>query len=80
MTIGPQRSTANIMRHLRDLRFPATREQLLDRARVGGAGQDTLEILESFPRLTRFATPAEVVKAYVASDQAPQTGIIDIKP
>jgi hypothetical protein len=39
-----------------------------------------LEVLESFPEDEEFETAADVMKAYVETDQAPQTGIIDRKP
>jgi hypothetical protein len=39
-----------------------------------------LEVLESFPDHEEFETLADVVRAYGESDQAPQTGIIDLKP
>lgn len=60
--------------------FPASRYSLLERARNNGAGQDVLEVLESFPLDEEFATLADVMKAYGGSDQAPQSGVIDIKP
>jgi hypothetical protein len=60
--------------------FPASKDDLLERARNNGAGQDMLEVLESFSEAEEFESLADVMKAYADSDQAPQTGIIDRKP
>jgi hypothetical protein len=60
--------------------FPASKDDLLERARNNGAGQDVLEVLESFPEDGEFETLADVIKAYGETDQAPQTGIIDKRP
>jgi hypothetical protein len=73
-------SPAAITAHLKGMHFPASKEDLLERARDNGAGQDVLEVLESFPEDEEFETAADVMKAYAESDQAPQTGIIDRKP
>lgn len=74
------RSPANITHHLKGMHFPASKEDLLERARDNGAGQDVLEVLESLSNDQEFQTVADVVKAYGEADQAPQTGIIDRKP
>ena len=73
-------SSANATHHLKSVQFPASRDDLLKRARDNGAGQDLLEVLEFFPEDEEFETLADVVKACGESDQAPQTGVIDIKP
>jgi Protein of unknown function (DUF2795) len=73
-------SSVNVTHHLKGMHFPASKEDLLVRARDHGAGQDMLEVLESFPRGEEFETLADVVKAYGEADQVPQTGIIDVKP
>ncbi len=73
-------SPANITHHLKGMHFPASKEDLLERARDNGAGQDVLEVLESFAEDEQFESAADVVKAYGEADQAPQTGIIDRKP
>ena len=73
-------STVNAAHHLKGVHFPASKEDLLERARNNGAGQDVLEVLEFFPLDEEFATLADVMKAYGGSDQAPQSGVIDIKP
>jgi hypothetical protein len=73
-------SSVNVRRHLEGMHFPASKDDLLLRARDNGAGQDTLEVLESFPEGKEFGTLADVVRAYGEADQVPQTGIIDVKP
>ena len=73
-------SSVNVTHHLGGMHFPASMEDLLVRARDNGAGQDMLEVLESFPQGEEFETLADVVKAYREADQVPQTGIIDLKP
>ena len=70
----------NVTHHLEGMHFPASKEDLLVRARDNRAGQDMLEVLEFFPQGEEFQTLADVVKAYGKADQAPQTGIIDLKP
>ena len=75
---GP--SPANVTHHLKGIDFPARKEDLLKRARQRGAGQDVLEVLESFPEDREFETLADVAAAYIESDQAPQTGILERKP
>jgi hypothetical protein len=62
------------------MRFPASKDDLLERARNNGAGQDVLEVLESFPRDGEFETLADVMKAYGETDQAPQTGMMGRNP
>jgi Protein of unknown function (DUF2795) len=81
MTSGVgERSTINITHHLDGMRFPASKDDLLLRARDNGAGQDTLEVLESFPEGREFETLADVLTACEQTDQVPQTGVIDVKP
>jgi hypothetical protein len=81
MTRGLGRySSVNVTRHLEGMHFPASKEDVLLRARDNGAGQDVLEVLESFPEDEEFETLADVIKAYGESDQVPQTGIMDQKP
>jgi hypothetical protein len=71
----------NVTHHPGGARFPASKEDLLVHARDNGAGQDVLEVLESLPNGRKFGSLADVTKAYnEIGDQAPQTGIIDIKP
>ena len=73
-------STTNAAHHFEGAEFPATKEDLLVRARDRGAGQNILEVLESFPAGTNFESLADVVSAYQESDQAPQTGILERTP
>lgn len=73
-------SPASITSHPKGMHFPASKDDLLERARDNGAGQDVLEVLESFPDDEEFETAADVMTAYGEADQAPQTGIIDRKP
>jgi Protein of unknown function (DUF2795) len=73
-------SPANVTHHLKGAHFPASKDDLLERARDNGAGQDVLEVLESFPEDERFESLADAMKAYGEADQAPQTGMIDRKP
>ena len=71
---------ANVTHHFKSVRFPASKDDLLERARNRGAGQDVLEVLESFPDGERFETLADVMKAFEDSDYAPQTGINERRP
>lgn len=75
---GP--SLINARLHLGGASFPASTEDLLLRARERGAGQDMLEVLEFFPKDKEFKNLADVMTMYGKFDQAPQTGVIDIKP
>ena len=43
------RSPAIVTQHLKGMDFPASKGDLLAKARETGAGQDVLEALESFP-------------------------------
>jgi hypothetical protein len=80
MAQGLGHSSTNVTHHLKGMHFPASKDDLLLRARDNGAGQDTLEVLESFPAHEEFETLADVVRACGRLDQVPQTGIIDVKP
>jgi hypothetical protein len=75
-----EHSAANAMHHLKGAQFPASKEDLLVRARDNGAGQDTLEVLQSFPTGKKFESLADVVSAYKESEQTPETGILERKP
>jgi Protein of unknown function (DUF2795) len=72
-------STANVTHHLKGIEFPASKEDLLERAGNNGAGQDVLEALHCLPD-EEFGSLADVLRAYGELDHAPQTGIIDRKP
>lgn len=73
-------SPANATHHLARAHFPASKEDLLVRARDNGAGQDVLEVLESLPEDKEFETLDDLMKAFGESDQAPQSGILERKP
>jgi hypothetical protein len=75
-----EHSTTNATHHFKGAQFPASKEDLLVRARDNGPGQDTLEMLESFPKGKKFESPADVVAAHQESDRASQTGILERKP
>ena len=49
------------------------------RARDKGAGQDALELLESSLRTRNSKSLADVTRACGGSDQAPQSGILDVE-
>jgi hypothetical protein len=80
MAQGSGHSSINVTHHLKGMHFPASKDDLLLRARDHGAGQDMLEVLESFPADEEFETLDDVIKAYGRFDQVPQSGIIDVKP
>ena len=73
-------STEKAAGHFKGAHFPASKASLVECARNRGAGQDVLEALESFPDGEEFATLADVLRAYARSGEAPQTGVIDVKP
>jgi poly(3-hydroxybutyrate) depolymerase len=74
-----EHSAVNATHHFKGAKFPASKEDLLLRARNNGAGQDTLEVLESFPNGRKFESLADVVSVFRQSDQVPQTGILERK-
>jgi hypothetical protein len=74
------RFPVNVVDHMQGMHFPASKQDFLLRARDNGAGQDMLEVLESFPDGQEFETLDDLVKAYGESDQGPQTGILERKP
>lgn len=73
-------SPANVTHHLKGVDFPASKDDLVEKARNNGAGQDVLEVLESFPEGEEFESLADVMEAFGDSDQAPQTGVNGRKP
>ncbi|HEY1453273.1 MAG TPA: DUF2795 domain-containing protein [Roseiarcus sp.] len=80
MTKSPRGyASANLTHYLASVHFPASKRDLLQRARDGGAGQDALEMLESLPEDAKFDRLTDILAA-AGPDQAPQTGIIDRKP
>jgi len=73
-------SPANVTHHLKGVHFPASKDDLLERARNSGASQDVLEMLESFPEGEEFESLADVMKACGDSDYDPQTGVNSRRP
>ena len=72
-------ASTNLIRCLSGTGFPASKADLIERARNSGAGQDAREILAYLPE-AEFQSLAELVEAIRDADQAPQTGVIDRKP
>ena len=60
---GERRISANLVRHLKGLDFPAQQADLVAQARENGADQGALEILEKLPQ-REYASMADVVEAY----------------
>ena len=73
-------ASANVIHAVRGMAFPASKADLIERARNSSAGQDALEILASLPEGARFESLADLVATTRGADQAPQTGVIDVKP
>lgn len=73
-------ASANVIHAVRGMVFPASKADLIERARNRSAGQDALEILAALPEGARFESLADLVEAIRDADQAPQTGVIDAKP
>ena len=64
-------SPANVTHHLKGVGFPASKRDLIQRARQNGAESAVLEVLEAFSE-EEFETMADVMKAYGEADQAPE--------
>lgn len=60
--VGGQ-SPSNITRHLRGLDFPASKQDLLDRARSDNAEPEVLELLERMPD-QEYQSMADVMKGF----------------
>lgn len=56
-------SPANVQKYLRDVDYPASKQDLLDQARRNSAPQDVLDTIERLPE-DRFGGPQEVMKGY----------------
>jgi hypothetical protein len=52
---------AHIQHYLKDIEYPADKEQLLERARLEDAPQDVLDCIEQFPDLT-YNSPVHVAQ------------------
>ena len=62
-------SPANVSHHLKGIGFPASKDDLLRKAKDNGADQDVLEVIEAMPDAD-FETMADVMKAYGEADKA----------
>jgi hypothetical protein len=56
-------SAAEIQRALRDLEYPATKEELIVKARENNADNAVLDAIEMLP-IQEFGGPQDVMKAY----------------
>lgn len=59
MTVNP----IEVQRHLKDVSYPATRDELLEAARSEDAPADVEEALENLPEDSQFDGPDEVMEA-----------------
>jgi hypothetical protein len=59
MSVNP----IEVQRHLKDVSYPATREELLEAARSEDAPPDVEEALEALPEDSQFDGPDEVMEA-----------------
>lgn len=57
--VAPQ----EIQKYLGGVNYPATREELANRARENGAPEDVVKFIENLSA-ERYETPADVMKAY----------------
>jgi len=58
------KSPINIMRHMKGLKFPTTKDKILENAK-NGPGPDTdqvIEVLQKIPE-QEYPTPAQILKA-----------------
>ena len=58
----PVKSPADIQKHLRGVRFPASKQDLMDKARENGAPDDVVNALQSLSG-NQFSNPQEVMRA-----------------
>lgn len=58
-TVNP----VSIQKFLKGVDYPATKDDLIDRAEENGADDDVLDVLEQLPDDEEFETPADVNKA-----------------
>ncbi len=73
-------ASANLIHAVSGAAFPASKADLVERARNRSAGQDALEILASLPEDARFESLADLARATRGVDQAPQSGLLERKP
>lgn len=53
----------NVSKNLKGISFPASRDDLLQRAKKNGAGDDVLETIRNMPERA-YGTMADVMKGY----------------
>lgn len=58
------RGPANIMKHTKGLKYPTTKQQIIENARKG-PGPDTEEVLKVLEQIPdqEYASPAQIMKA-----------------
>jgi hypothetical protein len=54
---------ANVQKYLKDLDYPANKDDLIDHAQEQGIDDDLLEILEQLPDEEEYKSPTEVNQA-----------------
>ena len=56
-------SPANVQKYLRDVEYPASKDDLLQQAKRNSAPQEILDTIERLPE-DQFGGPQEVMKGY----------------
>ena len=67
------RSPANVSHFLKGIGFPATKHDLMQKAKGNGAESAVLEVIEAMPD-DEFETMADVMKAYGSADHPDGSG------
>ena len=62
-----ERSPINVTHHLKGIKFPATRDDLMEQARENKADADVLDKIEQMPE-QEYETMADVMKGYGKTD------------
>jgi hypothetical protein len=62
-------SPKEVEKHLKGVKFPAKKEDLITQARKEGASQDIIDALQKMPSQT-FNAPTDVAKAIGGGDRA----------
>ncbi len=57
------RSPANVQKFLEGVSYPASKDDLIERAEENGAPEEVMETIRSLPA-DRFGGPQDVMKAY----------------
>jgi Protein of unknown function (DUF2795) len=60
---GGRISPISLQKHLKGTNYPASKEDLVQRARSNHAPDDVLQMLGALPQ-NRFASPADVMRAF----------------